>query len=495
MKYPSPPRLIIAVVVMLLLTGILALALNAFDLLFSMWERLHIASPGLAILYASFLVVFFAAGIVLLVWLLLPSKPRRARQSPVPPSEDTLRDDLVRHVEQGIDVSKANEEMLVLEQRRSAGQVYVAIYGEISSGKSSLIAALIPDSEIAIDVRGGTTQAVKHYQWHADSGDRIILADVPGLNEVENPSAQASAREEALRAHIVIYVCDGDLTRDQWSEIQHLVEFNKPLIVAINKADRYSDSDLQRIKDQIKQRFAALNPVDVVSVQAGGEEEIVEVSASGQEKTRQRPRPAKIESLVNALQNQISLQGDRLNGLRDTAVFRLAAGKLDQAVSEHRRKSAQQLVEKYTRRAVIGALAAITPGSDLVIQGALATKFVRDACALYEVPVRQIEIDELLKSATHRIKGSSALVLAISGNAFKAFPGIGTVTGGLMHAVAYGLLFDTLGKSLVTTLHTRGELATEPTLKVMEVSLREDLAARAGRIAKIALEARGKQEH
>lgn len=492
MKYPSPSRLIIAVIVLLLLTGILALALNAFDVLFSLWERLQVASPVLANFYAFFLVLFFAAGIVLVVWLLLPGKSRPSARANSAPSENTLRGDLSRHIEQGIDVSKANEEMQVLEQRRSAGQVYVAIYGEISSGKSSLIAALIPGSEIAIDVRGGTTQSVKHYQWSADSGDQIILADVPGLNEVGNPAAQDCAREEALRAHVVIYVCDGDLTRDQWAEIQRLVEFNKPLIVALNKADRYSDSDLQRIKDQIRQRFTVVNQVDVISVQSGGQEEIVEVSASGQERARQRPRPAKIDSLVNALQKQISLQGDQLNALRDTAVFRLAAGKLDQAVSEHRQKSAKKLVDKYTRRAVVGAMAAITPGSDLVIQGALATKFVRDACALYEVPVRQIEIDELLKSATHRIKGSSALVLAISGNAFKAFPGIGTVTGGLMHAVAYGLLFDTLGKSLVTTLHTRGELATEPTLNAMEVSLSEDLAVRAGRIAKIALEARSK---
>ena len=41
------------------------------------------------------------------------------------------------------------------------------------------------------------------------------------------------------------------------------------------------------------------------------------------------------------------------------------------------------------------------------------------------------------------------LSLAVAGNGLKAFPGVGTVAGGLVHAVAYGLIFDALGRSLV----------------------------------------------
>ena len=46
----------------------------------------------------------------------------------------------------------------------------------------------------------------------------------------------------------------------------------------------------------------------------------------------------------------------------------------------------------------------------------------------------------------------TALTLAIAGNAFKAFPGVGTISGGVIHAVAYGMIFDSLGRAAAETM-------------------------------------------
>ena len=90
------------------------------------------------------------------------------------------------------------------------------------------------------DRRGGTTREVTYYNWSSSAGDRLILADLPGLNEADG-SLDRQARDEALRAHVIIYVCEGDLTRDQYEALRTLVDLGSPVIVALNKIDRYAD--------------------------------------------------------------------------------------------------------------------------------------------------------------------------------------------------------------------------------------------------------------
>jgi uncharacterized protein (DUF697 family) len=80
------------------------------------------------------------------------------------------------------------------------------------------------------------------------------------------------------------------------------------------------------------------------------------------------------------------------------------------------------------------------------------------------------------------------LTLAVAGNGLKAFPGVGTVAGGLVHAVAYGLIFDALGHSLVLTLNRHGELVPEEAAKDFEEGLSEYIEAGVRRVARLALE-------
>ena len=78
-------------------------------------------------------------------------------------------------------------------------------------------------------------------------------------------------------------------------------------------------------------------------------------------------------------------------------------------------------------------------------------------------------------------------MLAVAGNGLKAFPGLGTVAGGMLHAVAYGLIFDSLGKAVAHTLETRGELQPAPAVLLFEEKLGEDLESRARKFARMAL--------
>src|SRR3546814_11684942 len=87
------------------------------------------------------------------------------------------------------------------------------LFGEISTGKSSLIRALAPHAQVASDARGGTTRAVGHYDGQLPDGRPLVLADVPGSREAGGEAHETLAREEAFRAHAVVYLCAGDPNR------------------------------------------------------------------------------------------------------------------------------------------------------------------------------------------------------------------------------------------------------------------------------------------
>ncbi len=480
-----PIRLLLAVGASVGVAFLLVLVLYITDLGLSVWERLQQRGPGFWIFYLLILSVLSAGG-AYGVWRVLrwgrPVGKSRAVVPAKPPDEATLRERLEHSEAAGVAVDDIRRELEELQRRRAAGEIIVAAFGEISVGKSSLIRALLPGTDIAVDVRGGTTRQVTYYTWTSTAGDRLILADLPGLNEAGGALDQ-TARDEALRAHVILYVCEGDLTRDQYDALRTLVDLGSPLIVALNKVDRFTERELEQVRARLAERVG--EQVEVAPVQCGGVEEVTRIYHDGREETTVRERPARVDELRRALQRYLDTDPQVLDALRDTAVFVLAQQKLDAAVAQHRREKADAIVQGYSRKAVFGALAAVSPGTDVLIQGYLGFNLIKDLCALYEVPAREVDMQRFLDLAGNQIKRSLNLLLALVGNVFKAFPGMGTVVGGMMHAVVYGLIFESLGKAVARSLESRGDLVSGPALRMFEDNLSEDLEARAKRLAQL----------
>jgi hypothetical protein len=167
-----------------------------------------------------------------------------------------------------------------------------------------------------------------------------------------------------------------------------------------------------------------------------------------------------------------------LEPAREAAVLTAVAGRADALQARSREVESRAITAKYTRRAVVGAMAAVMPGTDLVVQGVLATALIRELSSLYEVPVRDLDIDAFLGQVKLTVRTSTSIVLAIAGNAAKAFPGLGTLGGGVLHAIAYGLIFDSLGEAVATTLRDQHKL---------------DAAAAGGALARLLAEGGGER--
>ncbi len=403
-------------------------------------------------------------------------------------SSAELEQHIAQAEQRGVQTSDAAFELDTFLKRQQQGEVNLVVAGEISAGKSSLINALFPGANIAkVGVEGGITQRMTRYSWTASSGDKVILIDLPGFNDVSVTNAD-QLEDEAMRAHLILFVCDSDLNREQHIQLERFAKHHKPIIVAINKSDLYSAADLKCIQESIASKLAPFDHFSIVTVKAQSQQPVTIQHADGSETTETRSLPAHIEPLLKALQKHLDEQADLLNQLHRHSVFLLASEKLATATQQWQLEQSNALVTGYTHKAIVAALAAIAPGSDLIIQGILASKLVHELAAIYNIPVKQLDIDSFIKLIGGSIKRSTAVVLAIAGNALKAFPGLGTLTGGLIHAIAYGMIFDGLGRALVKTMASRGDLRTQSAVKQFEEELSENLESSAKRIAKLAVQ-------
>jgi hypothetical protein len=349
----------------------------------------------------------------------------------------------------------------------------------------------VPEADVAIDVVGGSTGDVRHYRWRSSAGSEILLTDVPGTGGHEE-GLDEMALEEAQRAHVVLFVCEGDLTRAESQAVGHLLALGKPLVLVMNKADRYSVEEqaaiMQRLLQRVDEMGGSVERDRVVAVSAGGEVDVVQRGEAGSESVVRRTRPADIGVLVVAINRMLEDEAQPLDERRDRAVFRLAAEKLAEAEQRYRKQRSEQIIRNSTRKAVIGSLAAVSPGTDVIIQGYIGTAMTKELCKLYGAAPRDLDIEEFLDMSQSRVGKALPLTLAVAGNGLKAFPGVGTVAGGLVHAVAYGLIFDALGHSLVLTLERHGQLVPEEAVKEFEEGISEHIEAGVRRVARLALE-------
>jgi small GTP-binding protein len=444
--------------------------------LLSIWHYLQEAPLWISIVYAI-VIMLVAAFIVYLHVLLQNNKPLKKKIVAI--DESSLRDSLAHQAQRGVDINEAESELIELDKRRSQEVFYISLYGSVSSGKSSFIKALLPEQQISTHVLSGTTKGIEYFQYK-----NLAIIDLPGLDDFD-PEIEKMAIDETLRSHVVVFLTDSDLTQTEMCVISQLKDTKKPMVIALNKSDRYSDTEQSQIVLALENKTENKYPVALIST--GGYETIIYQDASGKQRKSIQQRPTNIEPLLHSIENVVANNPEILNRFRDASILMLAQKKLNQAQVEFNRQQAEKIISDYTKKAIFGAMASVAPGSDIVIQGTLATKMVQSICQLYGVSARQMEIDQLIRMTGGKLKTSVSLILAVAGNALKAFPGIGTAAGGITHAVSYGMIFNALGHAVLESVSSLGTLDAQATQQKFEENLLGPAQTLAKDLAKMAL--------
>lgn len=213
-----------------------------------------------------------------------------------------------------------------MHDKLTSGRVEIVIFGEISTGKSALINALVGSQVSAVDVRGGWTKEVWHVEWsgagYAIPGlgqSQVVLIDTPGINEVGGGPRGEMARDAAQRADLILFVTDSDLNETEYSALVDLATFHKPILLILNKVDLYSPAQRDRLLEVLRvDRLAGIIPPEQIVTAAADprEKEYIIQSADGKERSEWRkPQPdvGAVKSLILELLDREGLALVALN--------------------------------------------------------------------------------------------------------------------------------------------------------------------------------------
>ena len=273
------------------------------------------------------------------------------------------------------DISQLNE----MYEKVTNGRVEIVIFGEISTGKSALINALIGRDVAEVDVQGGWTKEVWGTAWEG-AGHRlpglesseVVIVDTPGINEVGGEDRAELAEVTARKADLILFVTDSDLNDTEYAALVELAAVQKPMICVFNKTDLYQEEEKAKLIEMVKQRLEGLVPPDHFVLTAADPREIEYVieQPDGSSKTEWRKPESDVGELKSLILETLEKEGLGLIAL-NAAMY--AADKSDRISAlrvEMRNKQADQVI--WTMAATKAVVVAANPLPLFDIFGGLA---------------------------------------------------------------------------------------------------------------------------
>ena len=329
------------------------------------------------------------------------------------------------------------------------GELHIAVFGRVSTGKSALGNALLGREAFAVGVLHGTTTDAAHAMLDEAEHDGLVLIDTPGINELDGEAREQLAFEVAEVSDLVIFVCDGDLTREELDALKTLAATQRPLLLALNKADRYGHDELSSLLEHLRLRMSGLvRAEDVLAVAAHpAAQRVIEVDAHGREHAHEQARPPDVAALRERLLAIAAREGKTLSAINAG----LYAGRLTDQVSariaQTRQAVAAKLIRNYCMAKGVAVALNPIPVADLLAAAGLDAAMVVQLSRVYGLPLTRAESGRLVAVISAQL---AALMGAIWG----------------MQLVASALKGVSAGLSVVVTAAAQGALGWYATVLI-----------------------------
>jgi len=373
-----------------------------------------------------------------------------ARESLSELIEDTR---LPEGVREGLaDDYRAVEAML---DKLTHGHLHIAAFGRVSTGKSSLLNALIGERRFAVSPLHGETKKADMQPWSEIEAGGVFLIDTPGLDEAGGEAREALAVEVANRSDLVMFVLDGDITDTEREALQTLLAQGRPVIVVLNKRDLYTAEESAALLASVRGKLDGLvEPGNVLAAAAEPRPEtVVSVADDGSETPSQRPRPPDVEQLKIRLWEIFEAEGKTLAALNASLFAADLSDQVGARILEARRALGERLVRTYCIGKGIAVAFNPVPVADLFAAAFVDVGMVMHLSQVYGLPL------------SRREAGSLVRVIIIEAAAL-----MGTVWA--LHMVSSALKVGTLGLSTVLTGGAQGAIAYYSTYVVGKVAAR-----------------------
>jgi small GTP-binding protein len=340
-------------------------------------------------------------------------------------------------------LSEDYEQVQSMLDKLEHGHIHIAVFGRVSVGKSALVNALLGEQRFATSPLHGETSTVQRGQWQEFHDGNVYLIDTPGINEVDGEARELLAREVASRADLVLFVVDGDMTQVELDALQTLAGLRRPLIVVLNKIDRYNNDERASLLSALQDRGTSLlRPENLVCASAQpAPQRVIMVDEDGQETESQRQAPPDVADLKARLWQVLEQEGKTLAALNAS----LFAGELSDQVAQRVLIARRTLGDRVIRTWCIAKGVAVAlnpvPVADLVAAAVVDVSMVVHLSRTYGLPLTRSEAGGLVKTIGAQMLVLMGTVWAV--NLISSALKLGTgglsaiVTGGAQGAVAY----------------------------------------------------------
>lgn len=346
---------------------------------------------------------------------------------------------------------KELSELESMAQKLEEGRIEIVLFGEIDTGKSALINALVGQAVAEVDVRGGWTKEVWSVPWtgcgYCVPGlghSQVVLLDTPGINEVDGATRTAMAEDAAARADLILFVTDSDLNQIEFAALEELSRSHKPMLLVFNKIDNYTPQQRGRLREVFRddRLKGILSPDDIVETAADPlPREYVIESADGATRTEFRRREPDIERLKLRILEVLERDGKALLAI-NAAIY--AADKSDRIAAVRvrmRDDKANKIIWSYAAMKAIGVAVTPMPVVDVIAGSAVDMTMVATLAKVYGIPLTTNKARKLIESI---VEAAGWVVVTewathAAANLFKGLTlGAGTVLTALPQGAAAG---------------------------------------------------------
>jgi len=289
-------------------------------------------------------------------------------------------------------------EMEAISEKLQHSEIHIAAFGRVGTGKSSLLNALLGRKVFSTSPLHGETQFQQRSHWDSVNSDHVVLIDTPGIDELEGEAREEMARSVARISDIVLMVCEGDLTETEFKAVRSLAGRKRPLLLVLNKSDRYGAAELDSLLKHLQDRCREfIEPGNILAASADPRpEQVIRIDEAGNEHPAERPRQPDINKLKARLWNILEKEGKTLAALNaalfTTELDSRIAGKIVLA----RKTVAEKIIRNYCHAKALVVAVNPVPVADLLAAAGTDVAMVIHLGNVYGFQLSRREASKLL---------------------------------------------------------------------------------------------------
>ena len=323
------------------------------------------------------------------------------------------------------------------------GHIHIAVLGRVSVGKSSVLNALIGEQRFSTSALHGETVRNEMTHWDEQESGSLFLIDTPGINEIDGEARERMAHEVSQRSDLVLFVIDGDMTDSEYTALQGLAGEHRPLLLVLNKCDRYTTAQRGELRQSLLERLQGIiRPENLVGVSADPAPRIyIQVDAEGRETETERTSPPDVVALKERIWEILEAEGKTLAALNASLFAGDLSDRVGVRVLAARRQLGEEVIRNYSLFKGVAVAINPVPVADLASAIAVDVSLVAHLSEVYGLPMTRSESGSLIKTISGQLlllMGATWLVHLVSSLLKAGSAGLSTVlTAGAQGAVAY----------------------------------------------------------